>query len=323
MVLRTKGLQVGYEDAALFAADDLELERLERVALIGPNGSGKTTFLKTVLGEIEPVAGEVQLGASLTIGYFAQAHDSLNPENSVLDELLTHRNMSLGEARNYLARYLFRGDDVWKPIKALSGGERGRLALAILALDGVNFLLLDEPTNHLDVQAQEVLQEGLEQFDGTLLLVSHDRYLIDQLATQIWELRDGRLHVFKGTYRELLLAREAQAEREVDAAPRNGRRQAAEPSLAEVRGNGKQPGGEREARRRERTLAALEERIAQCEATVERCSRQLQDSGNAGNLDDYRKLAQDYTAAQAELENLMREWESVASEEMEGAREVV
>ena len=135
------------------------------------------------------------------------------PNNTVLDELLRHKQMLLGPARNYLAQYLFRGDDVYKPVRALSGGERGRLALALLALEGANFLLLDEPSNHLDIPAQEVLQEVLEQFDGTILLVSHDRYLIDRLATQVWELRDGVLHVFPGTYAEMLAARERALER--------------------------------------------------------------------------------------------------------------
>jgi ATP-binding cassette subfamily F protein 3 len=116
--------------------------------------------------------------------------------------------MSETEGRNYLAQYLFRGDDVFKPVSALSGGERGRLALALLALNGANFLLLDEPTNHLDIPSQEVLQSVLEQFDGTIILVSHDRYLVDRLATQIWEIRDGHLHPFIGTYQEFLADRE-------------------------------------------------------------------------------------------------------------------
>jgi ATP-binding cassette, subfamily F, member 3 len=117
--------------------------------------------------------------------------------------------MFISEARDYLAKFLFQGDDVFKPVSALSGGERGRLALAILALEGANFLVLDEPTNHLDIPAQETLQEVLEQFDGTILLVSHDRYLVDRLATQIWELGDGRLTIFTGPYQEYLAAREA------------------------------------------------------------------------------------------------------------------
>lgn len=210
IVLKTRDLEIGYPGRPLFLADNIRLRRLECAALLGPNGAGKTTLLRTLLSELVPLSGELEFGASVKVGYFAQAHDDLNAENTVLAELLSHQHMLTSEARHYLARYLFRNDDVFKPIKALSGGERGRLALALLALDGANFLLLDEPTNHLDIQAQEVLQEVLEQFDGTILLVSHDRYLVSRLATQVWDLRDGWLHVHRGSYQEFMAQREAE-----------------------------------------------------------------------------------------------------------------
>jgi ATP-binding cassette subfamily F protein 3 len=202
LVLRTKDLLVGYPDAPLFTADDIVLNRLECAAIIGPNGAGKTTFLRTLLGQLEPLDGAVRLGHNVKVGYFAQAHDRLNPDNTVIDELTRHKPMRTSDARSYLAQYLFRGDDAFKPVSALSGGERARLALALLALDGANLLLLDEPTNHLDIPAQEMLQEALEAFQGTVLLVSHDRYLVDALATQVWAVQDGHLSVFKGPYRE-------------------------------------------------------------------------------------------------------------------------
>lgn len=208
IVLHTRQLEVGYTKP-IFIADDIRLRRSEIAALIGPNGAGKTTLLRTLLREIDPLSGTIEFGLNVKIGYFAQAQDNLNPEKTILDELLTHHpNMPISESRHYLARYLFRNDDVFKSIKSLSGGERGRLALALLALNGANFLLLDEPTNHLDVHAQEVLQEVLEQFDGTILLVSHDRYLVNRLATQIWDLQDGLLQVFRGSYQDYLAARE-------------------------------------------------------------------------------------------------------------------
>lgn len=203
-VLRTAGLEVGYPNKSLFLCEDIQLHKGEHAALIGDNGTGKSSFLKTLLGELDPLSGTISFGHNVKIGYFSQAHDSLNPENTVIDELIRHHYMPNSEARHHLARYLFRNEDVFKQVGDLSGGERGRLALAVLALHKANFLLLDEPTNHLDVMAQEILQEALELYDGTLLLVTHDRYLVDKLATQIWEIQDGILNTFNGTYAEYL-----------------------------------------------------------------------------------------------------------------------
>ncbi len=165
LVIRTYGLQVGYHDEGqpLFHVPDLILKRGECAAVIGPNGAGKTTFLKTILDKLPPFAGEVDLGASLQIGYFSQAHEGLNPQNTLIEEINTIiPSMIPGEVRAYLAKFLFTGDDVYKPVEVLSGGERGRLALAKLSLTTANLLLLDEPTNHLDLASQEVLQISLE-----------------------------------------------------------------------------------------------------------------------------------------------------------------
>ena len=207
LVLRTYNLQVGYHDEGhpLFYCPDLLLRRLECTAIIGPNGAGKTTFLKTILKQIPPYAGETELGASLKIAYFAQAHEDLKPNNTLIEEINRVSPLMLpAETRNYLAKYLFTGDDVFRQVSTLSGGERGRLALAKLALSDANLLLLDEPTNHLDLPTQEVLQSILADYHGTIILVSHDRYLIDALATQIWEVDPelSTLHVFNGSYTE-------------------------------------------------------------------------------------------------------------------------
>src|SRR5688572_32124801 len=212
LVIRTKNLKVGYppEDGLpekfLFSAPNIDLRRLDCAALIGPNGAGKSTFLKMILGQLQPLAGEVILGSSLHVGYFAQAHEGLDPEKTVLDEILAQSpGMLPYQGRDYLGKYLFSGDDAFKKVSMLSGGERGRLALAKLALEDTNLLLLDEPTNHLDIPSQEVLQSVLDSYKGTILLVTHDRYLVDALATQIWEIDPDESHltVFNGTYSQM------------------------------------------------------------------------------------------------------------------------
>ncbi len=295
LVLRSKDLVVGYPGKPLFAAEDIELPRQACAALIGPNGSGKSTLLRTLQGEIEPLAGRLWLGANLQTSYFAQAQQALDPARSVLDELLAQRHMLVSQARNHLARYLFRGEDVFKPVGALSGGERGRLALAILALDESNFLLLDEPTNHLDIPAQEVLQAALQDYAGTILLVSHDRYLIDRLATQIWELREGRLHIHDGDYQSFLAARApALAATPAPALPaydQNGtvRRPANAVSLTEA-----------------------EIKIGDLEAERFRLSQRLEEAAAAQQWAEIAALNRRYHALESELAALMAVWEALA-----------
>jgi ATP-binding cassette, subfamily F, member 3 len=313
-VLMTRDLAVGYPDMPrpLFTVPDLTLYRGEVAAIIGGNGVGKTTFLKTLLEEIPPKAGDTRLGAQVKIGYFAQAHEKLNPDNTILDELLTVRQMLISEARSYLGMFLFSGEDVYRTIGTLSGGERGRVALAKLALGGANFLLLDEPTNHLDIPAQEVLQAVLSDFPGTILIVSHDRYLIDALATQIWQVQSGNLNVFSGSYQEFVAARDAaksgqvadkqtvkQAEKQTVA---NGNAasnvSAPKPAQPKIGANGR-PMNKYEIEKR---TAALEQEIQKLEVHLVNLSGDLQTASTAGKTDKVRELGLAYTAAEAELE---------------------
>lgn len=307
LVIRTDALSVGYHDEGrpLFDAPDLVLKRGECAAVIGPNGAGKTTFLKTLLEQIPPYSGEVRLGASLQIGYFAQAHEGLRSDNTLMEEInnvVPH--MLPAEVRDYLAKFLFTGDDVFKEVKLLSGGERGRLALACLALQGSNLLLLDEPTNHLDLPSQEMLQSLLADFQGTILLVSHDRYLIDALATQIWEVDPAKrsLLVFDGTYSEYRAARQAEAQQ---AAAQKAAAQTARVDTDRPRKSGS--GAER--KRRER-LSLIEEEITSLETQLAALSRQLENPP----ADTHRvmKLGHDYQNLQHRLEAYLNEWTELA-----------
>ncbi|MBN1316940.1 MAG: ABC-F family ATP-binding cassette domain-containing protein, partial [Anaerolineales bacterium] len=239
IILQTQDLVVGYSAGSpLFKTDDIDFRRTECAALIGPNGAGKTTFLRTILEEIPPLSGKLRRGASLEIGYFSQAHAELDIETgrTVLEEFLSHYPMLTSEARDFLARFLFTQDDVYKKTSALSGGERGRLALSFLMQKKGNFLVLDEPTNHLDIPAQEVLESVLNEFDGTIILVSHDRYLVSRLATQIWHLENRRLEVFKGSYQEFVAMRDMQNARLAEQSNRKPReRRTPDPQLIQAR----------------------------------------------------------------------------------------
>ncbi len=312
LVLRTYGLGVGYEDEGrvLFRVPDLTLRRGECAAVIGPNGAGKTTFLKTILRQIPPLQGEAQLGASLEVGYFAQAHEGLKAERTLMEEIeAAAPQMRSGEIRDYLAKFLFTGEDVFKPVGLLSGGERGRLALAILALSNANLLLLDEPTNHLDLPSQEVLQAVLAGFGGTILLVSHDRYLIDGLATQVWEVlpEQGTLRVFEGDYSQykLVLAEED--------ASRQAARLASAPSRPKE-AQAQRPAGRSNNRERER-----QRRIEQLEGEIETLETQLAQVGlklenppvDAGKV---QKLGEEYVRLQQAIDAHMHAWHALLDE---------
>ena len=303
LVLRTSNLRVGYPGRLLFSAPDILLRRGDCAALIGPNGAGKTTFLKTVLGQLEPLEGEVTLGASLKIGYFAQAHEGLNPENTLIQEIdLVVPHWLPGQIREYLGKYLFSGDEAFKKVSVLSGGERGRLALAKLALQDTNLLLLDEPTNHLDIPSQEVLEAVLDDYAGTILLVTHDRYLIDALGTQIWEVEpdESTLTLFEGTYSQRRLERERlaalrTAEATKAVTPRSLRR-SVDPSA-------------REGRRRQARLQELENKIAELEAELGQIGYRLENP--PADPAKVAQLGREYQRVQLDMDVWLAEWEEL------------
>jgi ATP-binding cassette subfamily F protein 3 len=255
----------------------------------------------------------VRLGASLRLGYLAQAvgDNGLDPEHTILDEILDVENLPLEKARGFLGRFLFSGDEVFKRISDLSGGERMRVALAKLTLDRPNFLVLDEPTTHLDMVSQEVLQEVLSEFDGTVLFVSHDRYLIEALATQVWAIEGpalspvegGTLHVHRGKYSEYVAER---AKREEP-----GERE--EPKGGEEKRRGEERSERREQERRARRMAALEEAIAVLENRLTVLAGDLTAASAAQDVARLTELGAEYAQVEEELRRLVAEWENLGT----------
>src|ERR687898_698309 len=204
-VLTVTDLSIGYQDKLLAKDISFILRRGECLGIIGPNGSGKTTFLRTILNTLAPLAGEVRWGTKVQIGYYAQQLDDLDDRNEIIMELrrVAPSSATAGELRSFLAKFLFTGDDVYKHVRDLSGGEKGRLALAKLIYSRVNVLVLDEPTNHLDIPSREALEEALDAYEGTIITISHDRYFLDRVATQILALDTDELAVhYNGDYTE-------------------------------------------------------------------------------------------------------------------------
>jgi ATP-binding cassette, subfamily F, member 3 len=298
LVLRTKDLVVGYE-TPLMTVPDLELRRLHRVALIGPNGSGKTTFLKTVLGQMPPLSGQSRLGASLRIGYWAQSREDLDPENTIVDEILQVKDMPMGEVRNLMARYLFTGDEPFKRVGDLSGGEQCRVALAKLALAEPNFLVLDEPTNQLDIASQEIIEQVMQAFIGTILFVSHDRYLIDALATKVWAIEEERLREYEGNYQEYVAQRQAEA---------IALREQADQERRTTRLRRQKDAHKRDGAEQKRALEEVEEEIARLEAASQELEHALAQASVEQDLDRVRAFDVEYQKLQVDLEHLIAEW---------------
>lgn len=310
LVLRTNDLQVGYHDEGrpLFFCPDLVLQRGECTAIIGPNGAGKTTFLKTILEKIPPYKGEVRLGASLKVAYFAQAHEELNPERTLMEEINSVLpSMLPAEVRNYLARYLFMGDDVFRKVNTLSGGERGRLALAKLALSDANLLLLDEPTNHLDLPTQEVLQSILADYRGTIILVSHDRYLIDALASQIWEVdsQAETLHFFEGSYTQYKAERSA---RTIQTTLSKAEQAASTPAVA--KSNPKPVMSRNQERQIRSKMATIEDQIKQLELELSRLGLKLENPPD--DPVKVQQLGKNYMETQSRIDKHLSEWDDLS-----------
>jgi len=313
VVVSTQKLVAGYIDGKqrteLMRVADLELLRGDCVGLLGPNGSGKTTLLRTIIGELPPLSGQVHLGHNVRIGYYSQTHTGLNAERSIIDEIRQASVLSEEGARTFLGRFLFSGEDVFKPIGTLSGGERSRVALAKLTLQGSNFLILDEPTNHLDLPSRQFLEEVLAEFEGTLLFVSHDRYFIDRLATKVWVIEDGVLIPYMGNYTEYRTRKQALV-LDVPSSIKNDSK--AEPTAAKLASTAVKSSVRKSAKVKVRTLEDVEAEIEEAEERVKSVEEAFADAALNADAALLTQLTADYEQTRAHVDELLTEWERLS-----------
>lgn len=311
-VLIMEDLSIGYGEKVLARGINITLRRGEKAALLGANGTGKTTLLKTILGEIQPLKGKAKIGNRVQIGYFSQSYERLDPKQTLLENFVMEYGFTEERTRSMLGGMLFHGDDVFKEIGTLSGGQNARLVLLKLVLDGANCLVLDEPTNHLDIMAREAVEAALTAFDGTVLVVSHDRYFINEVADRIWEIEDGQLKDYKGNY-DFYLAEKQKA----TAA-------AAEAMAASVQENVKQktdnkvqlqPVKAADKKQRyspeeaARLLPKVELSIREQEAMMKLLEVQMADPANHEDPAHSAAMAAEHDAYEQKIAELMEKWE--------------
>ena len=309
-VLTVENLSKSFDGQQIFSNISFGIKRGEKVALIGDNGIGKSTILKIINNIFPADSGKIKLGAGVTIGYYDQEQHGFNEDNTLFDEMQdAYPNLNNTRVRNVLAAFLFREDEVYKQIRDLSGGERGRISLAKLMLSGANFLILDEPTNHLDMDSKEILEHALNNYDGTVLYVSHDRYFVNQTATRILELKRDGMHEYLGNYDYYLKKRDeigtdsGISERTEDIGDSD------EDKNSSVDDWKKQKEEARAKQKKEREIAAIEKEIEEKEAAKEEINKRFEDPEVARNSAKLNKLTNELNALDEELKKLYSEWE--------------
>ena len=302
MVLRD--LSMGFGDRTLFSDVNLLVQGGDRIALLGDNGTGKSTFLKLLMKEEKPTGGKIKFGPSVKMAYLPQIIHFPHPERSILDTMIYEKNYSTQTARNRLGAFLFSGEDVFKPVAALSGGEQSRLRLCMLMDEEINLLILDEPTNHLDIASREWIENAVAGFQGTLLFVSHDRYFIDQFATRVWELEDGHISDFHGNYRQFKAMKQRQAAMQPQ--------QTKAPKEKKERTYTEEAVQKKNTKQLEKKIAKLEREIEKQELLLEELETKIQEASS-----DYARLQEllkEQTKAQITLEEMYAQWEQLSGD---------
>ncbi|AXQ19674.1 ABC transporter ATP-binding protein [Lactobacillus johnsonii] len=317
-VLIAKDLTIGYPDKTMVSDIDFQVNKNDRVAIIGPNGIGKSTLLKTIMKKIEPKDGSIKYGASLDIGYYDQELQSLDPSKTVLDTIWDrHKTMPEKDVRSILASFLFTAEDIDKTVGQLSGGQKARLTLTVLSLEKDNFLLMDEPTNHLDIEAKEVLEQALNTYDGTLLFVSHDRYFINELANKIISVRDGHAKIYNGNYSYYLDEKAKQA-----AAVQEAEAEQTESTTSAKQNKGKlsyqeQKARDSQKRKLERAVSDAEARIEKLENEEQEIQTEMANPDIAASFEKLGPLQEKLSAVQEQLDQANTDWEN-ALEALDG-----
>ena len=310
-VLIAKDLTIGYPDKTMVSDIDFQVNKNDRVAIIGPNGIGKSTLLKTIMKKIEPKDGSIKYGASLDIGYYDQELQSLDPSKTVLDTIWDrHKTMPEKDVRSILASFLFTAEDIDKTVGQLSGGQKARLTLTVLSLEKDNFLLMDEPTNHLDIEAKEVLEQALNTYDGTLLFVSHDRYFINELANKIISVRDGHAKIYNGNYSYYLDEKAKQA-----AAVQEAEAEQTESTTSANQNKGKlsyqeQKARDSQKRKLERAVSDAEARIEKLENEEQEIQTEMANPDIAASFEKLGPLQEKLSAVQEQLDQANTDWEN-------------
>ena len=308
VVLTVENAAIGYDGEVLSEPISLDLRKMNAVAIVGPNGIGKSTFIKSIVDQIPFIKGEKRFGANVEVGYYDQTQSKLTPSNTVLDELWNDFKLTPEvEIRNRLGAFLFSGDDVKKSVGMLSGGEKARLLLAKLSMENNNFLILDEPTNHLDIDSKEVLENALIDFDGTLLFVSHDRYFINRVATHVLELSENGSTLYLGDY-DYYVEKKAEVEM-TQAEEASTSNQAKEPSP--VNDYQAQKESQKEVRKLMRQIESLEAEIEELESQSQAISEQMLETNDAGKL---MELQAELDKISHRQEEAMLEWEELSEQ---------
>ena len=310
-VLIAKDLTIGYPDKTMVSDIDFQVNKNDRVAIIGPNGIGKSTLLKTIMKKLEPKDGSIKYGASLDIGYYDQELQSLDPSKTVLDTIWDrHKTMPEKDVRSILASFLFTAEDIDKTVGQLSGGQKARLTLTVLSLEKDNFLLMDEPTNHLDIEAKEVLEQALDNYDGTLLFVSNDRYFINELANKIISVRDGHAKIYNGNYSYYLDEKAKQA-----AAVQEAKAEQTESTTSANQNKGKlsyqeQKARDSQKRKLERAVSDAEARIEKLENEEQEIQTEMANPDIAASFEKLGPLQEKLSAVQEQLDQANTDWEN-------------